>query len=286
MLAGRFAHQRATPLLRLPPELLHEILSALYPTGAYAPAVFLFASTCKLALALAQPHIARLQRCHFAPLAGHRLVCLNDGPGTLAHCPAGFFTTAEACALGGAPDTPLYGLIRKAWPRITPDPPALLRPTDILWRPSAVSRMSAGDFVVFRQLCEPYYPRAAPWVLCNVSRREYVRADALCWGDPRRLLWSAVFACICCIPGPDTGNAMGVTGPPVRGRWTGDRIEVATLGNLEARSEDGTKWTDVTQDVVSLVSELQKARVHPWADLELPKEPGCMSVSRIVSVTA
>ncbi|EIW60246.1 uncharacterized protein TRAVEDRAFT_45493 [Trametes versicolor FP-101664 SS1] len=144
MLCGRFAHQRTAPLLRLPPELLHEILSALNPTGAYAPAVFLFATTCKLALALAQPHIARLQRSHYAPLAGHRLVCLADGPGTLAHCPAGFFTPAEACALGGAPDTPLYGLIRKAWSRYTPDPPALLRPTDILWRPRAVSRISMG----------------------------------------------------------------------------------------------------------------------------------------------
>lgn len=284
MRSGRFAHQRTAPLLRLPPELLHEILGALNPTGAYTPAVFLFATTCKLALALAQSHIARLQRHHFAPLAGHRLVCLADGPGTLAQCPAGLFTSTEACALGGAPDTPLYALVRKAWSRYTPDPPALLRPTDILWRPSAVSRMSARDLVVFRQLCEPYYPRAAPWVLCSASRREYVRVNALSWGDPKRLLWAAVFACICCVP--DAVKAADMTGPPARGRWTGDQVEVTTLGNLEAHPEDGMKWTDVTQDVVSLVRELQRARVHPWADLALPLEPDLRSVAGIVSVIA
>ncbi|KAI0822758.1 hypothetical protein BC628DRAFT_1292058, partial [Trametes gibbosa] len=144
LLIGRFNHQRAAPLLRLPPELLHEIIVTLNPTHAYAPAVFLFATTCKLALALARPHIIRLQRRHYAPLAGHRLVCIADGPGTLSECPAGLFTPTEARVLGGAPDTPLYALVRRSWRRCAPDPPSLVRPTDLVCRPSAVSRMSTG----------------------------------------------------------------------------------------------------------------------------------------------
>ncbi|KAI0636610.1 hypothetical protein C8Q77DRAFT_1030299, partial [Trametes polyzona] len=139
LFTGAFDRQRRAPLLRLPPELLHEIIRALNPTDAYAPAVLLFATTCKLALALAHPHITRLQRKHFAPLAGHRLLCLPDGPSPLAACPPGLFSPADADMLG---EGPAYALVRKAWRRCTPDPPALLRPADLMWRPSAVSRMS------------------------------------------------------------------------------------------------------------------------------------------------
>lgn len=263
-----------------PPELLHEILVALNPTRAYTPAVFLFATTCKLALALARPHIIDLQRRHYAPLAGHRFVCIADGPGPLAGCPAELFTPADARALGGAPDTPLYALVRKSWQRRAPDPPALARPADLVHRPSVVSRMSAGDFATFRALCEPYRPPEKKWVLYSRTRREYVRADAVESGstDGKRMLWATVLACMCCIPEENPEMVMGSATPPKRGRWMGDCIELTTTEELEFELEgrsdsDGAAWTDVTSDVATLIYTMWKAGVRPWGDLPFCTEP-------------
>ncbi|KAI8989786.1 hypothetical protein BD414DRAFT_382100, partial [Trametes punicea] len=155
MLKGRFVAQRAAPLLRLPPELLHEILRLLNPTDANIPVVFLFALTCKLALAVARPHIVRMQRKLFGALAGHRLICIGDAACALADYPDGLLTDKEVCqlfsaererALGpdehSATDASLFRLAKESWRRYARDTRSLFSFQDLIWRRSAVSRMS------------------------------------------------------------------------------------------------------------------------------------------------
>ncbi|KAI9065396.1 hypothetical protein FKP32DRAFT_1530989, partial [Trametes sanguinea] len=155
MLKGPFAPQHAAPLFRLPPELLDDILRLLNPTDRYIPAAFLFALTCKLGLALARRRIVRLQQRHYAPLAGHRLVCVGDAasahPGSY---PEGLFTEDEIRTLfpgedaAQADDTPRpvdtvsFYALAKSWQRYEHCPGPLVSNLDLCWRPSAVSRMS------------------------------------------------------------------------------------------------------------------------------------------------
>ncbi|KAI0373027.1 hypothetical protein BV20DRAFT_1050434 [Pilatotrama ljubarskyi] len=277
MLAGRFNLQHAAPLLRLPPELLHEILEHLNPSGAYTPAVFLFAITCKLALAVARPHIDRLQRRHFAPLAGHRLLCIANEPLTLGDHPEHLFTEDEKGALCGdsdrATDAPVYELVKKSWRRYTPDPPSFLRPMDLIHRRSTVSRMSMPDFLLFRVLAEPYYPAAATWSLRNISRREYVRLDALdevadsktegpARPEAQSLRFDALLAYLCSSPPPTQTTDAGLGRYPdiatrsLRGRWAGDCLEV-TMRTLPAalRGDQGQSWADLTKEVVQVVGQ-------------------------------
>ncbi|KAI0672848.1 hypothetical protein C8Q78DRAFT_683811 [Trametes maxima] len=292
MLSGRFTHQRVAPLLRLPPELLHQILEFLNPTETYSPGIFLFAVTCKFALVLAQPHIVRLQQRHFAPLARHRLVCIGSSARTLANYPVGLFDQDEQRRLmtgsaladnssspGDHSDVSLYDLATETWKRYVPDPPSLVRPLDILWRPSAVSRMSAPDFERFRALTMPHRPNDAPWVLCSHSKREYVRAEAVSpvhpmglgyeqvrgvdWKYRQRNLVRALLTCICWSPDATTNMLDAGEGTPVnreltRGRWAGDRIELTTLNGMEG----GKLWIDVTDDVVKVLQSLWDGVKH------------------------
>ncbi|KAI0780562.1 hypothetical protein BD413DRAFT_607845 [Trametes elegans] len=284
LLRGRFADQRSAPLLRLPPELLHDILRLLNPTGAYIPAVFLFAITCKHALVVARPHLVRLQRAYYAPLAGHRLICIGSAARTLADYPASLTSGPEEalkalfpskptpCAEPAAPAS-LFDLAKTYWRWHAPaGAPSFLRPADLIWRPSAVSRMTMSDFLRFRGLCAPHYPPRARWALCSLSRREYVRADAVPPGPGpdakpgarddafwRRNVARAGLACVCWSPDETTGMRGMAPGTPVnaaltRGRWAGDRFEMLTMDRL--MSEDGKAWMDVTDEVVKLLREL------------------------------
>ncbi|KAI0362513.1 hypothetical protein OH77DRAFT_60930 [Trametes cingulata] len=276
MLAGRFNHQREAPLMRLPPELLHEILDHLNPTGAYTPPIFLFAITCKLALTVARPHIARLQRRHFSPLAGHRLVCIANGSATLGDYAESLFTEDEKRALCGASDragdTPVYEMVGKSWRRCTHDPPSFFRPMDLIHRRSTVTRMCMRDFLAFRTLAEPFYPAGVQWVLQNLSRREYVFAAALKEVhevqsglqsiQPRnQVSCTALLALLCsppCSPRMKDANSVEDTVVPpgsVEGRWAGDRLEVTPSSTVLLDNEEGP-WKDLTEDVLAAIRVL------------------------------
>ncbi|KAI0647423.1 hypothetical protein C8Q79DRAFT_1009522 [Trametes meyenii] len=302
MLSGRFTHQRGAPLLRLPPELLHEIIDILSPVETYSPGMFLFALTCKFALALARPHIARLQRRHFAPLARHRLICIGSGARNLADYPLGLFskgeerplltsvTSAESSSSYDHGNFSLYELATESWKRHVLNPPSLIRLTDILWRPSAVSRMSAPDFRRFRALTVPHRPDDASWVLCSLSKREYMRCEVVSPMRPTRLerdqrrdrvsecrrrnLLRALLICICWSSDATTnmhgaGEGTSVNKEITRGRWAGDCIELTTLDEMEV----GKPWIDVTDDVTRVLQALWDGIMrNPHRDVALEAE--------------
>ncbi|KAL7283681.1 hypothetical protein ACG7TL_003117 [Trametes sanguinea] len=302
MLQGSFAPQHAAPLFRLPPELLDDILGRLNPTDRYIPAAFLFALTCKLSLALARRRIVRLQQRHYAPLAGHRLVCIGDTPSARPSYPADIFTADEMrtlfpAAAAAADETapgqqdatsperttpPSLYALAKSWQRYEHDPRPLVSPADLRWRRSAVSRMSAADFRRLRALAAPRLPGPDPasWVLCSVSRREYVRAAAvqspglpprkgpglLAAGDPgvrwEDALVRLLLAAICwppipgtrgCAPAQERERRRGMGEQSVaadQGRWAGNGIELTTMARLRAPTEGEKDWTDVTDEVL------------------------------------
>ncbi|KAI0807786.1 hypothetical protein C8Q74DRAFT_89717 [Fomes fomentarius] len=140
---------------------------------------------------------------------------------------------------------------------------------DLLYRPSAVSRMSKGDFALFQTLTAPYgMESASTTVLCNLSKNEYVRAEACARvelgdrdGKPALAetgsgtLWHILLACICWSPSNITN--MGYEGGVGlhSGRWAGDRFAITTLESM-VQLEDGAVWTEITLEVTQLVEDL------------------------------
>ncbi|KAI0333611.1 hypothetical protein GY45DRAFT_1297118 [Cubamyces sp. BRFM 1775] len=297
LLKGCFVLQRKAPFFRLPPELLHQILHLLNPTNAYTSVTFFFAMTCKLALAVARSQIVRIQRSHFGTLAGHRLICIGDAARALADYPHDLFTHKEKREWFDTPedegeldkiDASLFALAASSWQQVR-DPPSLIRISDLVCRRSPISCLSTADFRFFRALSTPHYPDNALWVICNISKREYLRYDAVprlrnkLHPDDAKLreinLCRLVLACICWSPNTDTGvrsagGGAAVNAQLVRGRWAGDRLEMTTLEKM-APCEEGARWKDVTEDLLRLLRELWVSKIgDPWRCTTLEAEYG------------
>lgn len=140
---------------------------------------------------------------------------------------------------------------------------------DLLYRPSAVSRMSKGDFALFQTLTAPYgMDSASATVLCNLSKNEYVRAEGCArvgledrdgkqaLAETGSTLWHMLLACICWSSSNITN--MGYKGGVGlhNGRWAGDRFAITTLESM-VQLEDGAVWTDITLEVTQLVEDLR-----------------------------
>ena len=311
LLAGHYATQHA-PLFRLPPELFDEIyIQVRESSGAYDARLLLLALTCKTLLACARRHIVRLQTRKHAPLAGHRLLCVGDAAKTVADYPRGLLRSSETETMrasqslllkstsspksernplsdGPHEDTPLslYEHASARWRRYCSKSPSsasvgMAGLADLLYRPSSVSRMSGEDFALFRALTAASYgpnAEAGPWVVCNLSKHEYVhaRADGLNidiaggerspWSGSmplpgekgnkereRAALWHLLLVQMCWSASPivDTVSAEELC----RGRWAGDRFAIMPLERLA--SDDGEEWHDVTESAVRMARLLR-----------------------------
>ncbi|KAI0723876.1 hypothetical protein C8T65DRAFT_825010 [Cerioporus squamosus] len=281
ILEGRSAVQHS-PLFLLPPELLDQIFQEInISSGTYDARLVLIALTCKALLACARRHIVRLQTRRHAPLAGHRLVCIGEGataledyrPGVLAPTDVKILRTpywdtpvqADEADDGEADNLSLYAHATTRCFRCSFQVSGLSTPSsllDLIYRPSAVSRMSMEDFVRFQALTAPSHGVAGadtsqgpPWALCNLTKREYVYADH---SDASITLWQMLLACICwtsCRRGSETAaNSSEQCGAALcRGRWAGDRFAIRTLDSTWT----GTGWSDATCEVSRLVKNLQ-----------------------------
>ncbi|RPD66500.1 hypothetical protein L226DRAFT_530591 [Lentinus tigrinus ALCF2SS1-7] len=290
LIAGYSAVQRA-PLFRLPPELIDQIFhQIIISSGAYDARLLLLALTCKALLACARRHIVRRQMRHHAPLAGHRLICIGEGATTLEDYPPSMLATSEAEDLATSAgdrdgETSLYSRATARWRRYSSRRPCSGSDAagvtcglgmaglaaDLIYRPSAVSRMSLQDFVRFQALTTPL-PRAVesgdrPRVLCNLSKQEYVCAEL--GNDSRHItLWQMLLACICWTSSASlTGEMGGDNEQLYRGRWAGDRFAIRTMDltnmiSWSAGDSDGA-WKDVSYEVIHLVKSLQSiATIH------------------------
>lgn len=111
---------------------------------------------------------------------------------------------------------------------------------------SVDDRLTADHFI---ETIAPYYgPPSGEWVLCNLSKREYIRERAarddsgelIRWDLGRvllpRICWSSV----------PIGIAGNGSSPPRRGPWAGDRFEITTIERLQEPND----WKDISEEVV------------------------------------
>ncbi len=117
------------------------------------------------------------------------------------------------------------------------------------------------DQAAFEMLITPRYHSSQPWVLCNLSKNEYVRADAIAaltksdGATPfikgainlshallSRICWSS-----------DSQIAMNYEGDLHRGPWAGDRFEVTTMNKLK-----GEEWRDISGEIVEILEKIWK----------------------------
>lgn len=125
------------------------------------------------------------------------------------------------------------------------------------------------DSKAFRELLQPETPKPHEQVLCNISKGQYVRADALPKRDNSRYgrsaytndfkmdLSQALLSQIMWSSSPrETSIVYRIESDPVwRGKWAGDRVEVTTLDRLRP----GIKWRDVSKKTVDRLAKMLRA---------------------------
>ncbi|KAI0083759.1 hypothetical protein BDY19DRAFT_616237 [Irpex rosettiformis] len=112
----------------------------------------------------------------------------------------------------------------------------------------------------YKMLVTPRYESSHPWVLCNLSKGEYVQATAVAalTGNDGSTpfitgafnLGHALLSRICW--SSDGSIAMGYRGELHRGPWSGDRFEVTTVDKLQT----GVEWKNISGEVVDVLSKI------------------------------
>lgn len=169
---------------------------------------------------------------------GDRILCLGSRSTDL---PEGVLTPADEAAMEA--DTKKHGM----HPWRTPSeffhqhlPDCSKPPSDTVRR--ARNRVYSGQ-----------------WALCNVSKRQYVRAEGLPKVGGRQIHFGDVLLSQICWSS-DPLTSMKYEGNLNRGAWAGDRFAITTLHELEARSRqepEGT-WLDVSGDVMKTVVDVYR----------------------------
>ncbi|KAI1789081.1 hypothetical protein LXA43DRAFT_1155718 [Ganoderma leucocontextum] len=286
------------PIGALSTEVLDLIFEAILddterdPTKNFLTCIFL-AITCKRLLSIGKRHILRALTSRYARAADCRILCLGEYADKEDQAPPGMLTDAEIKELEttmmpyecGEPDDEdiaarclyvfaleLYEPCRDALAdqhtpiRALMDWIGRIRrklrgSKDNLDRNQALSRdldmIAALACVGYRP--EPEYPDG-PNVLCNLSKGECVREDALVkleseWCSVT--LAHAVLSRICYSPDPSL--AMGCSEEYedriAKGPWAGDRFRITSAADMP-QLKGGKEWKDVTKEVNRLLCHL------------------------------
>lgn len=120
--------------------------------------------------------------------------------------------------------------------------------------------LSRPDASAYWDLFSPEYDSEQPWVLCNVSKGEYVRAEAVATLTGREHkgpfieapinLGHALLSRICWSSDPSI--SMSYDKDLHRGPWAGDRVAVTALDRLKF----GIEWKDVSKEVVDVLCDI------------------------------
>ncbi|KAI0744872.1 hypothetical protein C8Q76DRAFT_663554 [Earliella scabrosa] len=254
---------RDAGMLRLPNELLIKILML-------CPAMLdkiCLALTCKRMLSLAYDQIEEIKTARATPWVGGRLICIGDEvnyrslPRTLLTDEEkweveGRFETGDeddADEIGGlgfmlSEKTPLFqGNAELPYNR------TLL---------TLLARCSGPDRERILELHDLHYPERDDWVVCNLTRTEYVRATAIAevakHPDDRAPflpqceldLGHVILYQICLSPenrGPGC-YSFDYTGDLTQGEWIGHGFVITTMDRMPAPPE-GKTWTDISEKV-------------------------------------
>lgn len=120
------------------------------------------------------------------------------------------------------------------------------------------------DRINHRIIQQPSYDSESSWVLCNLSKYEFVNYD-----DIRELgrkakgdigIGRVVLSRICWSTDPSVG--MSYEGGIHRGVWAGDRFESTTIDRMRA-PKAGQEWKDVTSEVIKEISTIWESCLGP-----------------------
>ncbi len=106
------------------------------------------------------------------------------------------------------------------------------------------SKLSPMDILLFDRFSSSIDNPKSPWVLCNLSKRQFVCGEDMIknsWVKLGAILASQIFWA----PDPRSVKLWG--GAPRKGQWVGDRFEITTLDRLNGGPEG---WTDVRDELL------------------------------------
>ncbi|THG95691.1 hypothetical protein EW026_g6006 [Hermanssonia centrifuga] len=263
-----------TGILTLPVELVEQIFQQI--DNLQDTICLSLASTSFLRLG--HKYIGKEMKDSLGRWAGGRLVWITD-MGTRVHdvhFPAGILTGAEMTELLRFPgrakvhkeelraELRVGDWIKQKFRRVDP----ISRPK-FYWSSSG-SRLKGFDGTMFTKLATPQYRMTGCehhcWVLCNESKREYIRAAALAEVDRKS-------------PGAkeNSGLALYVMNfipwkpdyqpvtfeDPHRGPWAGDRFRITTLDDIAGLEEN--KWKDITDEAVETLYGIRRDMIDMQA---------------------
>ncbi|KAI0263360.1 hypothetical protein BC834DRAFT_971354 [Gloeopeniophorella convolvens] len=210
-----------------------------------------------------------LYAAEMARWAGDRLLCVGDGA-QRADAPPGVLAPGE---LGGREGASLYEL-SDDWPglRHAHGLERILRRYPWRPRPATPDGWHRGTA---KRILRPVYKAqgaGAHWALCNLSKREYVREDALvvrAAPDAARApvrfgFGQALLSRICW--SSQASTTMAYQGSIHRGVWAGDRFAITEAERLPGFAQPGL-WRDVSEEVRRELEALWRSEYgSAWAD--------------------
>ena len=261
LIEGRRVTQRAK-LFMLPFEVLDLVLEEL--SSARDHALMYFAITCKDLLDIAEYRIIEFYKKSFLVWRDCRVICVGHYLDEDDELPAGVLTEAERAWIASEREWGnCYGIFmahftdqrqRKSCP-----------PFSV---PHGYTSVEQDPFQTDNNMVRELYEhepvsvssRADKEILCNISKREYVRDLALY--DPEIpmcvTLAHALITLICwsSVVGYRLQYNIQAVRDMKRGRWAGDRFRIVTEGAL-SNFEDGG-WTDISEEVGVILRHLVK----------------------------
>ncbi|KAL7282708.1 hypothetical protein ACG7TL_004182 [Trametes sanguinea] len=236
--------------------------------------ILCLAATCKELLLLGKPHVYQVMRRACQSWGYCRIICVGDYCYGIedADLPPGLLTVEEKKAIEdmyGKEDrrSKLYGFAAATF---SSDEIAFDSPLNSVlvcspqFRRLLYSRSATEqhDLRMIRKLMTPAYEEG-PTVLCNVSKGECVRRDALDLpGDISlglvllsQVCWSHDSSCSLRID-EDFAEKL------VQGRWAGDRFCITTESTMP-ELPGGAEWKDVTREVHDLLCHLYYNEIAP-----------------------
>ncbi|KAH9899405.1 hypothetical protein C8Q73DRAFT_320194 [Cubamyces lactineus] len=283
---GKRAIQPAK-LFALPVEVLDMIFEEL-SFATRDPALFYFAITCKALCDIAERRIVKFYQELFLTWRDCRVICVGIYLEEDDELPAGVLTEAERAwvasqreRLGNCYQIFMEKFTDELQERQRNFNPssgvcAMLEPE--AWGPHGYTSKERGPFGADVNMLRELYGYkpisvssfADREVLCNTSKREYVRDLALY--DPEIpmciTLAQALIALICwsSVAGYTLDYEIQAVSDMKRGRWAGDRFRVVTEDALPDLV-DG-EWTDISEEVGEVLRHLvrENAVRLRWAD--------------------
>lgn len=288
---GTFAVQ-PKPIGALSTEVLGMILEEILDDTRRAPAEnFLtcvyFSVTCKRLLSVGKRHILRALTSRYARAADCRIICLGKYANKNDQAPPGMLTDAAVNELATTrmPYEPselddedlaqrclsVFALeLYKSYHNAKVEEHMTVYipidcTRDIRGRKEPPDSKERDLNMIAALACVRYYPTGpaypdGPNVLCNLSKGECVREDALVRLESRWCsvtLAHAVLSRICC--SPDSSMSMACSGEYedrlAKGPWAGDQFRITSEADMPPL-KGGQEWKDVTKDVNRMLRHL------------------------------